>query len=62
LNFTRHCEERSDAAIQRELEGRAGLLRFARNDGLAGVFYFDANVVAVPVGAFSAVTTLASRL
>src|SRR5436190_15257810 len=26
----RHCEERSDAAIQ------AGLLRFARNDGEAG--------------------------
>ncbi len=28
----RHCEERSDAAIQSASEGEAGLLRFARND------------------------------
>jgi hypothetical protein len=31
--LTRHCEERSDEAIQRVSEGRSGLLRFARNDG-----------------------------
>jgi hypothetical protein len=29
---SRHCEERSDAAIQ-ESQDRSGLLRFARNDG-----------------------------
>jgi hypothetical protein len=29
----RHCEERSDEAIQRGVEGSAGLLRCARNDG-----------------------------
>jgi hypothetical protein len=30
----RHCEERSDVAIQeQELKQSTGLLRFARNDG-----------------------------
>jgi hypothetical protein len=32
LSARRHCEERSDAAIQ-ESQDRSGLLRFARNDG-----------------------------
>jgi len=30
-DLSRHCEERSDEAIQRQQ--RTGLLRFARNDG-----------------------------
>jgi hypothetical protein len=30
--MNRHCEERSDEAIQKPSEGRTGLLRFARND------------------------------
>jgi hypothetical protein len=35
LSFSgRHCEERSDVAIQeQELKQSTGLLRFARNDG-----------------------------
>jgi hypothetical protein len=36
-NTFRHCEERSDAAIQRKVADGlncTGLLRFARNDGL----------------------------
>ena len=36
--ISRHCEERSDEAIQLlSLRGQAGLLRFARNDGLRGI-------------------------
>jgi uncharacterized membrane protein len=33
----RHCEERSDEAIQRPRARRPGLLRFARNDGVSAV-------------------------
>jgi hypothetical protein len=32
LSLIRHCEERSDAAIQSAGARAAGLLRFARND------------------------------
>jgi hypothetical protein len=31
----RHCEERSDEAIQGVLPYDTGLLRYARNDGIA---------------------------
>ena len=33
--YPRHCEERSDEAIQLSCCGKAGLLSFARNDGWA---------------------------
>src|SRR5258707_11872996 len=35
---SRHCEERSDEAIQLSIARRHGLLRFARNDGSATNF------------------------
>ncbi|NEW93656.1 hypothetical protein DY468_17000 [Rhodopseudomonas sp. BR0M22] len=33
-NHARHCEERSDEAIQGSVHGAPGLLRYARNDGV----------------------------
>src|ERR1041385_1379895 len=40
FNFYRHCEERSDEAIQLCCFVKAGLLRFARNDGRGVQFDF----------------------
>ena len=37
MNIVRHCEERSDAAIQNRWRG-TGLPRFARNDGSLRAF------------------------
>jgi hypothetical protein len=38
--FERHCEERSDEAIQSRMWS-AGLFRFARNDGAVGCLKFE---------------------
>jgi len=45
----RHCEERSDAAIQLFLAARTGLLRFARNDGLADMVNRPVTIKAHPL-------------
>src|SRR5579884_3089337 len=41
LMSRRHCEERSDEAIQFWSAGKAGLLRFARNDVVTLLHYTD---------------------
>src|SRR5690349_20579094 len=41
LALSRHCEERSDEAIQKARRRKTGLLRCARNDGRWDDSYFD---------------------
>ncbi|MGZ8329201.1 MAG: hypothetical protein ACXWUV_17020, partial [Allosphingosinicella sp.] len=48
---SRHCEERSDEAIQFRLRGRSGLLRFARNDDFKARFALQRSTTAPNVGA-----------